>query len=139
MADLQPVQCSKAISKSTYQAHEAGVGLLSSLVPFIGPSLAQLISPVPNMQSQLAQATNELKTATKDWQTQVTNWIETETDLVDNFITLMLGEDDNGNGYIDTAIAFASQKTNERVTMLTVNFVFLAVIVAMTIYYVTSR
>jgi len=137
MSSLKTVDCSQ-IQRSTYQAHEAGVGLLSTLVPFIGPSLSSLIPSVPNMQSKLDQAKGDLTQATDDWRQTITQFVKAESDLVTAFVTLMVGQDGDGTGgYIDTAIQYAGQLEEQRTTMLQINVFFLALIVAVIVYKIS--
>jgi hypothetical protein len=136
MSAQKPVDCS-AISMSTYQAHEAGVGLLSSLVPFIGPALSSLIPAVPNLQSKLDQAKSDLTSATNNWQSTITEWVDAESDLVTDFVTLMIGNGGDGTGYIDTAIDYATQLEDQKTIMLQINFFFLAIIVAILSYKIS--
>lgn len=130
----QTADC-KAISKSTYTNHEWGVGLLSTLIPFIGPALTPLVPSVPNMQSQLSQAQEDLKSATSEWRTTITQLLDAEIDLVTNFVQLVLGGESGDPGYIDTAIAYATQPLTEATIILRVNYTFLAIMLGIVVYY----
>lgn len=133
---MSKVDCG-TIKFSDYQAREAGVGFLS-LFPFIGPTLAQFIPPVANLQQKLNDAKSNLQSVTLDFYDKVSDAIEKEATIVDEFVTLMIGKPVGTGGYIDVAIDYAMQQTTERSIMNSINIFFLGLLVSILFYYLIS-
>jgi t-SNARE complex subunit (syntaxin) len=136
---MTTVDCSATIKKSDFTSHAWSTGILSTVIPFIGPALTPLVPEVKNMQDQLTSAKSDLTDATNQWSATVTKLLGEEVDLVTNFVTLLIGNNGDGTGYIDTAVTYATQPLTEKMTLLTINFTFLAIMFGIVVYYLTRR
>jgi hypothetical protein len=123
-------------SKGDYVAK----GFLSVLVqtfPFVGSAVDGYIPEPPNQQNHLNDLHSNLTANVDAWQKEITALTIENTTEINNLISTILGDPDNGvPGYADVVAMYYLEPVREQSTINSVNITFLAIMLSMVIWYI---
>ena len=121
------------------KADYVGKGFFSVILqtfPVLGPAIDGYVPGPKNQQDKLDELHSNLASQVTEWQKDITTLTIKNTQDINDLITTILGDPDNGApGYADVVSQYYLEPVQEQTTINTVNITFLAITLSLVIWY----
>ena len=120
-----------------------GKGALSIFIqsiPFIGGAIDGYVPGPKNNQNTLDTLHSNLTAQVNDWQKEITDLVKGDVQDLNNLITTILGNPDNGvPGYADVVSQYYLEPVKEQGVINNINLIFLGIIISFILMYLLAN
>jgi hypothetical protein len=117
-------------------AHKVFFSVLLQSIPVIGPAIDGYVPGPKNQQGKLDELHSNLASQVTAWQKEITTLTIQNTQDINDLITTILGDPDNGApGYADVVSQYYVEPVKEQTTINTINIAFLAIMMSLLVWY----
>ena len=109
-------------------------------IPFIGGAIDGYVPSPKTKQDELNQLQANLNTMVSDWQSEITKLTIDNVQDLNNLVSTILGDPDNGvDGYADAVSKFYLEPVREQSIINELNIAFLSILMSIVLMYLLSN
>jgi len=109
---------------------------IQTIIPFAGPAVDGYVPGPKNQQDKLDELHSNLASQVTAWQKEITTLTIQNTQDINDLITTILGDPDNGApGYADVVSQYYVEPVKEQTTINTINIAFIGIVLFLVFLY----